>query len=126
MTNEFQLPHGQAGAKIPFDLLTPDQVRLIVACADRASKIVIEFLKQRGNAGDALLERDMMILRMDIACACLSRNLDLFAWLMSDDLSFFDEWVTLQKFLDRTSGRIPGDVKMRFAQSGAKSVILTH
>ena len=124
--SNLNLPHGQGGARIPFDLLTPDQVRLIVACADRASKIVIAFLKQKGNAGDALLERDLMVIRMDIACACLSRNLDLFAWLMSDDLAFFDEWVTLQKNLDRTCGRIPGHVIMRFAQSGASSLILTH
>lgn len=126
MSNSNLMPHNQAGANIPFDRLTADQIGLIFACADRASKIVIDFLKQKGNAGDTLLERDLMMLRMDIACACLSRNLDLFAWLLSDDLAFFDEWVTIQKSLDRTCGRIPGHVMMRFAQSGAKATIATH
>jgi len=124
--SDLKLPHFQSGGSIPFDLLNPDQVGLILACADRASKIVIAYLNQKGNAGDALLERDMMMIRMDIACACLSRDLDLFAWFTSDDLSFFEEWVTLQKSLDRTCGRIPDHVKMRFARSGARQSIITH
>lgn len=113
-------------ANIPFERLTPGDLQLVYACADRAFLLVNHYLKQNGNTRDTLLERDKLMLIMDIACARLSRDLDLFAFLTCDDLAFFGEFVTIQKTVDRSCGKIPAHVGLRFASTGANVATLTH
>jgi hypothetical protein len=127
MSNSKIPPHEQTGGtRIPFDRLNADQIRLIHQCGTRVAGFVNDWRRLQGNQNDKVLEHDLMLIRMDIACAALSRDLDLFAWLMSDDLSFFDEWVIVQKTIERGCGRIPGDVPLRFAQTGARLGIIIH
>jgi hypothetical protein len=114
------LPHEIKGEHIPFERLTPDDWRLISALTDRTVKTVVDCLKRLGRTDyDEVIDRDSLRIMMDLASAKLSRNLDLFRFLMANDLDFMDEWIVIQKTVDRACGRIPDDVKLRFAQSGA-------
>ncbi len=113
-------------ASIPFERLTPDDVERVMICANRVYNVVNEYFRQRGNPADGLLERDKMMLQMDIAVAKLSRGLDLFAFMLADDLTFFSEWVLIQKNIDRSCGVIPDHVPLRFASKGATLKLSTH
>ena len=118
MTN-IKPPHEIIGAAIPFDRLTAADMRLVQAIADRACAVVVAWLRAHNVTCDDLLDRDKLIIQMDIATAHLSRNLELLRFLLADDLQFFEEFVNITKSIDRTCGKIPDDVKLRFALLGA-------
>lgn len=98
-----------------YDSIDPVDWDMIVRISRRACQIVADF--KRNNRCDDLLDPDRMLIMMDIATVHVCRPLALLAWMLSDDLSFFEEFTTITKNIDRTCARFPDHVRLRFAKS---------
>ena len=108
------MPIENQGA-IRFDLISPDDMRLIWQCADRAYQYVADY--KRRNQREAMLDPDKHLIAMDFATVHLARPLSLYQLLMSNDLDFVADFVAITKHLDRSCGRIPDTVYLRFQQA---------
>jgi hypothetical protein len=94
--------------------MTPEDMRLCCAIGDRAVKIVKDWARENRKLE---VEPDWMIISLDIAIVHLSRSLNLRAFLECDDLTFIDEFSTIERNINRTLASFPNFVRLRFAQS---------
>jgi len=108
--------HDLTGPKIPFERLTPDELNLCVEIGKRAAALARHFAATRKNVQ---LEIDSMQCAMDIAVAHLSRPLDLLRFLRADDLSFFNDFVTIELNINRLDGTLPNFVHLQHAANVA-------
>jgi hypothetical protein len=96
-----------------------DGMRLIVGVVHRAEKIVAHHRATMLGPDDQTLEPNREILMADLMVCHYWRKLNLSALLTCNDLDFLSEIATVARFIQRPIVFFPGDVKLRFAQSGA-------
>lgn len=83
--------HEIRGLTLDYSQITPDQMRIIGALGDRASRIIGQYAREKRNDA-SLLDPDPMLLRMDFATTHIAvGGLRLLDWLHADDLTFADE-----------------------------------
>lgn len=83
--------HEIVGNTLTYAQITPDQVRIIRALAERASRIIGQIAREKRNDA-ALLDPDPLLLQMDFATTHIAvGGLRLLDWLHADDLTFADE-----------------------------------
>lgn len=114
--------HELKGDAINWDKVSPHEYQLIRAIAERADMIFREWIVRRRltlKPGQTLLEPDRIVLSMDVAVAHISRGLDLSGLIMSDDLTFISDIVSIQSNVNRVDGRLPDFVHLRFARQTA-------
>jgi hypothetical protein len=74
--------------------------------------------------GDKLLEVHPDLVAMDIAVVHLRRGLDLKAFLESDNLSFLQEYRSIQLHINRDCRFFPADVPLLYATDSRR--VTTH
>jgi hypothetical protein len=122
MTEQAAPLHELQGDEIPWDKVNQDDYRVIRAISERADAIFREWIARRRltlEPGKTLLEPDRIVIAMDVAVAHICRDLDLHALLLSDDLTFVGEIVSIQTNVQRVDGRLPDYVHLRFARRAA-------
>jgi hypothetical protein len=122
MTEQAAPLHELQGDEIPWDKVNQDDYRVIRAISERADAIFREWIARRRltlEPGKTLLEPDRIVIAMDVAVAHICRDLDLQALLLSDDLTFVGEIVSIQTNVQRVDGRLPDYVHLRFARRAA-------
>lgn len=96
-----------------------DNMRLIVAIAQRCAQLVAYHRQTALDASDAVLEPNPEIVQADLMVTHYHRRLDLRALLTCNDLDLIVEIATINQNIKRPLVFFPHDVKLRFAQSGA-------
>jgi hypothetical protein len=102
----------------PFERISPDQTRVILAIAERAVQLARQFRITKPK--DKTIEASPDILQIDIAVVHLHRELRLHKFLQADVLTFFGEIAAIQQHINRPLRFFPQDVMLRFASKGAR------
>ena len=102
------------GARIPWERINPDDMKLCLAIGRRASAWLVDFAAQHPEKH--IEPPHPLICAADVACTHLSFLLDLERFLSAPDLDFCGEYITIAKFLDRPRGIFPSSVILKFAR----------
>lgn len=103
------------GIRIPWDRIPPIDRAICLELGKRASLMVQA--QARANPGAHIVPPHPNICGMDFALVHLRRELDLNAFRLADDLTFYAEFFKIAQNVDRQAGTFPADVKLRFARS---------
>ena len=102
-----------------FSRIPPPDIALILAIANRASRIANAHRIAR-DPRDTVVEINTELVAIDIAITHLTRGLKLQEFFNSDDLTFMREYAMIEKFINRGLLSFPVHVALQFAQSGEK------
>lgn len=106
------MPRGQR-----FDLLTPHEMRLILACTHRACQSMSAW--RLGFASDQVIEINPTVVSADFAVVHLLRNLDLQRMVNASEMDFISDYTLIEKNINRAAFSFPAEVALRHAQIGA-------
>ena len=98
--------------------LSAEEITTCQAIGYRATQLAKQFSMGQ-KIPDPILEQHPDTIAMDVAFTHHARNLKLREFLDAPLLEFWAEYVAIQKNINRACPIFPGDVKLRFAQSGA-------
>ena len=109
------------------NMLSMEERRHLTQIAQRAylmARDEIARAKDRlGVAAPAFVEPDPQIIFADYIVAHINRRLNLRALLASDDLSFAEEFRSIQENINRVLLHFPSDVRLVFAGNGNRPLI---
>lgn len=98
--------------------LTPIEKRWCIEIGERAARIHKSQGAPVPGTADVLafVELNPAIAVMDIAVTHVHRNLDLIAFMRTDDLTMTAEYAIIQRHINRHLCIFPKDVKLQFAR----------
>lgn len=116
----FALPESQQRQPIQWGRITPDEWPLILACAGRAMRMLLDIAQQRGKKHLAeQMQTDAQTIAMDIAVAHLARGIDLLAFHEAPADVFLADVTDIILNVNRIDGALPEFVHLRCAKFGA-------
>jgi hypothetical protein len=103
----------KAKVSIDWGALTLAERMLIAAIAERGASFVAAFKREHPDL--TILDPDRHLLEMDVSVVHLRVGLDLVSFLNAPDDYFIQDFVAIQRHINRPLCSFPGGVRLRFA-----------